>query len=263
MDLPNPLKPTCPQCYPDKAYCPECGEKKFERNDLSFRNFLKDFFNEFTDLDSKLLRTLYLVTFKPGFLSEEYSRGAQVHYIKPLRLFLIIGVIHFLAFGLTKSADLYKIGGIISQIVQFDKVAEWTFIKPHLVAQYDMQQANQSIKDILSVMIYLVLFVVAGLYYLIFKRSRPFYSEHLVFFLHLLSAAFLRNFILIPIIIYNQYLGIALVAGINIVYVVKAINRYYKLSLTKSALLILPTMIFIGSMMFGFWLCSALIVLWK
>jgi hypothetical protein len=78
-----------------------------------------------------------------------------------------------------------------------------------------------------------------------------------------ISAAFLRNFILIPVLMYNQYFGIALLIGINLVYVVAAIRRYYKISFPRTMLMILPTMLLIMSMMLSFWLISALVVLWK
>jgi hypothetical protein len=172
-------------------------------------------------------------------------------------------VIHFLAFGLSRSADLYKVDGTLSFLSQFERIKEWAWLKPHLLTSFDVVQVNQSIKDILSVLIYFILFVIAGIYFQFFKKRRAYYSEHLVLFLHIISAAFLRNFVLLPVLMYNIVLGIAMLTFINLVYVVLALKRFYGLSHAHAVLIIFPTMLVVGSLMLFFWVVAAVITLWR
>jgi len=56
-----------------------------------FQDFLDYLFN----LDSKLYRTLKGLLFKPGFLSKEFVLGKRVHYVLPVKLYVVISVIFF------------------------------------------------------------------------------------------------------------------------------------------------------------------------
>jgi predicted amidophosphoribosyltransferase len=60
--------PACPECGTAFVgdYCQRCGEKRPEARDLSVRHFLADAAKELTSLDSKLLRTVWALLFRPG-----------------------------------------------------------------------------------------------------------------------------------------------------------------------------------------------------
>lgn len=47
-----------------------------------------EFFREMFELDSRLLRTLKALLFKPGYLSSEFSRNRRATYMSPVRLYL-------------------------------------------------------------------------------------------------------------------------------------------------------------------------------
>lgn len=82
----------------EKKFCSNCGQKNIEH--LSFRYLFQDFLDYVFNLDSKLYRTLKNLIFKPGFLSEEFVNGRRVHYVLPVKLYVVISVIFFFLISL-------------------------------------------------------------------------------------------------------------------------------------------------------------------
>ncbi|MDP4242272.1 MAG: DUF3667 domain-containing protein [Bacteroidota bacterium] len=79
------------------TYCPACGEE-MEPALPTVKHYLRELSREFVELDSKLVRTVPAL-FRPGFLMKEYTAGRRQRYMKPLRLYLLIGIVFFLFFG--------------------------------------------------------------------------------------------------------------------------------------------------------------------
>src|SRR5687767_10047166 len=77
-------------------FCSNCGQKKLALKDRSIRNFFTYFFNEFFNWDSKFYSSIKYVLFKPGYLTEEYSKGRLADYITPLKLYLCMSLVSFL-----------------------------------------------------------------------------------------------------------------------------------------------------------------------
>ena len=77
-------------------FCSECGEKKFDKKDLSFKKIFSQFIDVLTHFDSKILKSVKLLITKPGYLAKEYCSGSRVKYAKPLQLFFIINVVFFI-----------------------------------------------------------------------------------------------------------------------------------------------------------------------
>lgn len=89
---------TCLNCgYPLKAeyeYCPKCGQENTD-NQLSFGKLLKDFFANYFSLDSRFGRSFMPFFIKPGILTKEFMEGRRVKYANPIRLYLVISLVHF------------------------------------------------------------------------------------------------------------------------------------------------------------------------
>jgi hypothetical protein len=265
MKYQSQLKTTCPNCFPQHPFCPVCGAKKFERSAFSLKIFFAGLFEEVSDFDSKLLRTLYLLSFKPGFLSIEHSRGISAPYIKPIRLFITIAVIHFLAFNFFRTVDFYSMDTIhlIDRFQLLERLENVSWIKNQINPDLDVVLMNKEIKNALSVLIYFAIFILAAYFKLLFIRQQKYYAEHLVFVLHTITAAFLRNVLLIPVLLMNIYAGVALVIVLNFAYVILAFKNFYKLTMTRAFLSLVPTLALLLSLMSVLFVLSALIAMWK
>lgn len=81
-------------------YCFNCGQENHDKK-VSVSLLLNDFAGDYLTFDSKVLRSLASVVFKPGLLASEYADGKRTRYVKPIRLFLFISFIYFLLLNLT------------------------------------------------------------------------------------------------------------------------------------------------------------------
>jgi hypothetical protein len=87
----------CANCGSEQVatFCAQCGQ-----NDRDYQRglppLLWDLVRETFEVDSRLLRTLKLLLFKPGELSLEFSRNRRASYVSPFRLYLFINLLFFL-----------------------------------------------------------------------------------------------------------------------------------------------------------------------
>jgi hypothetical protein len=99
---PNSIAPgNCPSCEApfQGKFCNQCGEKQTSVQDFTIKKYAKSLFEHFSHLDSKLLRSVWFLISKPGFLSAEFVAGRQNLYMKPLQFFLVINLIFFFVLG--------------------------------------------------------------------------------------------------------------------------------------------------------------------
>ena len=151
----------------------------------------------------------------------------------------------------------------LDQLHVFDKMRNSELLNPYLKTTYDAIEINKRIKDVLSVAIYGIIFVIAGAISLIFRSKQRYYVEHLVFILHIISAAFIRNILLIPVLLIYLPVGYLFIAALNLVYVVAAIRKFYQLPLSKAILVFVPIFLTVGSLFFVTMIASAIVALWK
>ncbi len=96
---------TCLNCdkeIGDSNYCPHCGQLNTNKH-VKLKYFVEDFLGDYLTFDSKFFRSFVPLITKPGFLTNEYSRGKRVNYILPLRLYIFVVFIFFLMFSVKMS----------------------------------------------------------------------------------------------------------------------------------------------------------------
>ena len=88
--------PDCPNCRERLLgeFCWRCGQEAADLH-RPLRSLAADFFDEVLSLDSKLLRTLGPLLFRPGWLTREYLAGRRVPYVRPLKLYLLTALLAF------------------------------------------------------------------------------------------------------------------------------------------------------------------------
>ncbi len=81
-------------------FCAQCGQPK-KGMIRHLTGILADFLDSVFNLDSRTIRTIGPLFYKPGYLSNEYFAGRRTRYVTPLRLYLFLSVIAFLAVSMT------------------------------------------------------------------------------------------------------------------------------------------------------------------
>jgi hypothetical protein len=77
-------------------HCYSCGQptKGLVRH---FSSIIGDFFDSVFNFDTRTIRTLGPLLFRPGYLSNEYFHGHRVRYVSPVRLFFFLCILAFFA----------------------------------------------------------------------------------------------------------------------------------------------------------------------
>jgi hypothetical protein len=209
-------------------YCPDCGQKN---HDLKVP--LKHLFGEVVEstfhLDSKTLRTIKMLIFKPGYLSTEFNAGRRANYVMPVRLYVMVSFIFFFLLGTFSSthkneADLkhdvnqnknkvnlsINYGGISSnELAGFNLAQVDSLMKARGIANTNSNKyiyhqfykiANSSSAEFLHLLMknisymMFILMPVFGLLIFIFNRkSLTYYIEGVIISVHFHSFTFLLS----------------------------------------------------------------------
>lgn len=88
----------CVSCGAEQpgAFCPECGERRITAADRTVGAFLRRAFEDVTDVDSRLIRTLRQLVFSPGALTRAFANGRRKPFLSPVQLFLLANLAYFL-----------------------------------------------------------------------------------------------------------------------------------------------------------------------
>src|SRR5690606_17932489 len=77
-------------------YCSQCGEKTVHKEDKTVAHYFGEFLHMMSHADSKFLKSLKYIFFKPGLLSKEYIAGRKKPYSAPLTMFIVANLIYYL-----------------------------------------------------------------------------------------------------------------------------------------------------------------------
>jgi hypothetical protein len=89
---------TCLNCGTsvEQRFCTHCGQENLEPKE-TVGHLVKHFFEDVTHFDSKLFLTIKDLIFRPGFLTREYVAGRRMSYLNPIRMYIFISAMCFLA----------------------------------------------------------------------------------------------------------------------------------------------------------------------
>ena len=156
-------------------FCHDCGQKD---SDLArpFVHLARDALFEAFDIDGRAWRTLRTLFQRPGLLTREFLAGRRMHYTPPLRLYVFISVAFFLAMAWAASAGL--------------------LLDPQQTLNIDAESQAQFVSGRLP----RIMFILMPVFALLLKLAhwRSLYFEHLIFSLHLHSAAYLILILALP-----------------------------------------------------------------
>jgi hypothetical protein len=171
----------CYNCgHPVSAkFCSECGQK-FQPPVIPLGDVALDFLGNFVTFDSKAVRSLYPLLFRPGFLTREFSAGRQVAYLPPSRLYAFVSVYFWL---LVRRFDPVTVGTFTEILPEPGTLGALT------AAQ--VAQMNERISNNLPLLMLAIIPLFALLMKLLFVRQRIYYTQHLTFAFHFFSFLFL------------------------------------------------------------------------
>ncbi|HEY8835255.1 MAG TPA: DUF3667 domain-containing protein, partial [Chthoniobacterales bacterium] len=100
----------CENCGQDLRghYCSNCGQAAVSYH-RSFRHVVVDVLDSFLNWDSKFIRSLGLLLWKPGWLTNQFLEGKRVRFVHPLRLYLLVSIVFFLCARLIPVSDTRNI----------------------------------------------------------------------------------------------------------------------------------------------------------
>jgi len=193
----------CTNCQTEfiGSYCPSCGEKKFDKHDLTIAHFAEETVEGLFHFDNKFFRTIKTLFTSPGQLSLDYVSGRKSRFVKPFQFFLIVNLIYFLL-PLSNPFSLP-----LENYIQYRPFTNYNTVatlnaklaKEHTtIVNYEprfKEEMHVNSKEFILVFIpaYALIF---GL--LFFNKKRTF-AEHLVFATHY-QAFVLIAFLVIPFI---------------------------------------------------------------
>jgi hypothetical protein len=173
----------CPSCGAAERgkFCAACGEQFLRSDDFDLRRFLlTHVVHEVFDLDGKLVRTLRVVFTQPGRLAADYVAGRRKPFVSPLRLYLIMFVLHaFLLaalaphqLSLPERIRLVDPTGVLTRLMAARTSVDWFDAELR-------QQLNERSHWLGELAALLIFFGVAAIQALVFIRLRRPYLQHL------------------------------------------------------------------------------------
>jgi hypothetical protein len=184
-------------------YCANCSQAA-DVHVPSAKELLHDALEGITHSDSRLWRSLYLLWFKPGKLTQEFVAGRRASYLPPFRLYLILSILFFLiasavntsakfvrfddttsAAGVTEP-ECAKVNATEFQVTLFGR--DWAPRIKHVCNEIARDNGSNLLHVALATApkaMFIFLPLIAFLHMLLYWRPRFRYAEHLLFFLHL------------------------------------------------------------------------------
>lgn len=232
-------------------FCAACGQEATSLR-RPLRQALGDLAGELWGYDTRLTRTLRVLLMQPGQASVDVVAGQRVAYVPPLRLYLFVSLVLFLAIRVF-DVELLRVakttsnpGGTRVAAVATDNAAAnvtpgagTTEEEAKALAELgplgagiaralrDPVAFRQRLAEHLPTAIFLLVPLFAGCLQLLYWRRR-FYVENLIFSLHLHSAAFLY---FLPALLLDEALGTDLLRGLVsfglVWYLYRALRRFH------------------------------------
>jgi hypothetical protein len=170
--------PQCRNCQTrlDGAYCPTCGQRNVDL-ERPIWSLIGDVVKETFELDGRAALTVKTLFRRPGMLTYEFLAGRRRTYTPPLRLYLVISISFFILVAwFARSGILLEPG----QDLGFDAAVQARFLSDDLPR---------------------LMFVLLPMFALLLKivYLRRLYFDHLIFSLHLHSAAYVILAMMLPL----------------------------------------------------------------
>jgi hypothetical protein len=166
-------------------YCADCGEQAPHEHSYSLRHFFEDALENLIHLDGRVFRSFRALLVAPGQLPSDFLRGRRKPYMGPVHMFLVANLIYFI---------LQPFSGFVPFTTPLDvqtRAFVWSGLANRMVsARLESRSLSREdyrhrfnetahLQGKTLVIIMVPLFAVAA--WVMYRRARPFFVEHLVF----------------------------------------------------------------------------------
>ncbi|MDP3452197.1 MAG: DUF3667 domain-containing protein [Bacteroidales bacterium] len=195
-------------------YCPNCGQSVKDL-DIPFKILIFDIMANMWAFDTRVLKTLKSVLFKPGEMALDYVAGKRARYMPPFRFYVFISFIFFLLLNLTTTRQFnekwsFQTGSDTVTISKGDS-------DNNLISITDSNSNNSTFKgftkdinqnkeyyisrffSILSWSLFILMPLYAALFWVLFKKSQKHFLGHFIFAIN--QHAFLFTIFILLLII--------------------------------------------------------------
>jgi hypothetical protein len=235
----------CSNCGDPRTgvYCAQCGERQPGHHDLRVSHLFHELVHELVHVDGKLFRTLRELIVRPGQLTVEYFAGQKQRSIPPLRMFLTLFALQFVAFTAYKPAAIYS----VQTFKKLDRAGALTLLlnkraaKHHLTREAYEEQVDQHWHRNLTLLQLANIVGLAVVLKLLYARRKRVLAEHVVFAAHFLCFSYIFLLLIWPIYAITGFTPGPMqrtISGahiiLNVIYLYFAQRRYYGQSKGKT-----------------------------
>lgn len=193
---------TCPNCDAPRTgrWCAACGQEHIGPERRSLRWLLGQFAEALTDIDSRFLRSLRSLLFRPGEMGADWLADRRARWMSPIALFVIVNVSYFFAPQLTDlnlplGDQFSQVHGSHARALVDGRLAERGITLEEYANSYALESSNLAkTLIILHVPPYTLLVML-----LLWRRRIPF-ADHFAVALHTWTA-YLLVMLAVPIIL--------------------------------------------------------------
>ncbi len=206
------VMPRCRNCQTslESAYCPTCGQRDIDL-ERPIGNLIGDVLKETFELDGRSALTVKTLFRRPGMLTHEFLAGRRRTYTSPVRVYLAISISFFVLAAWAASSGI--------------------LLEPGQDPGFDAAVQARFLSDDLPRLMFMLLPVFALLMKIVYLNRL--YFDHLIFSLHLHSAAYIILAMMMPLEALASRHVIVLILQVVllvyfIAYFVVAVRRVYQ-----------------------------------
>jgi uncharacterized protein DUF3667 len=236
MTQPEPIH-ICKSCHHEFTgnFCNQCGEKILRPADKSFKTIFNNIMLTITFVDSRFIKTLWMVIKNPGALSRDFAIGKRVKHLSPMSVFFVLNLIYFFfpviqMFNASLNTQLLSpLSGFYSSIIAH-KIVNMGVELSSFTLLYNIKTTS------LAKLMVMVFVVVSSLpLNLLYWKKNKYFTDHVTYAVELASFNLFVNTIVLTILMrivggggYLDETGLTVIFIVtNLYFVIRSGSTFY------------------------------------